>query len=281
MNVWIIDHNSGTTLLYNPHIDLLIDEDLVSGLLTALNKFTIVEFKQGIESVDMGGLRWVYSLDEEFNILFVAASGKDVNARILKAQLDIVRDNFIQEHVKDRENWRKGGNVEQFQGFTHVIDHLISQWNAAEEIIPIANFMNLVAVFQQILSICWNLIETQLPLSKRRRIRARIERMFENYHNNDYVKKHSELKKVTLSTVSGINIADVDPMKCNPHVIGKQFANLVKRVIGIIKLEMGEELSTIFFLKGGLYDYVVKNYQLLKELNLDGFLVRLLLQSKG
>ena len=60
MNIWILDSNSGITLLYKPYMDLPVNEDLVSGLLTALNQLSIVEFRgQGIESIDMGGLRWV------------------------------------------------------------------------------------------------------------------------------------------------------------------------------------------------------------------------------
>ena len=52
-----MESDSGITLVYKPYMDFPVNEDLVSGLLTALNQFTIVEFKQGIESIEMGGLR--------------------------------------------------------------------------------------------------------------------------------------------------------------------------------------------------------------------------------
>jgi len=64
MNVWILDSESGITLLYKPYMDLALDEDLISGLLAALNQFTTYEFQQGIESIEMGGLRWSYLEDK-------------------------------------------------------------------------------------------------------------------------------------------------------------------------------------------------------------------------
>ncbi len=66
MNVWILDSESGITLLYKPYMDLALDEDLISGLLAALNQFTTYEFQQGIESIEMGGLRWSYLEDKEY-----------------------------------------------------------------------------------------------------------------------------------------------------------------------------------------------------------------------
>ena len=77
MNIWILDSESGITLLYKPYMDLPLDEDLVSSLLAALNQFTVFEFHKGIESIDMGGLRWVYLEDREANLLFVAAGEKE------------------------------------------------------------------------------------------------------------------------------------------------------------------------------------------------------------
>ena len=59
MNIWILDSESGITLLYKPYMDLSLDEDLISGLLAALNQFTTYELKTGIESIEMGGLRWL------------------------------------------------------------------------------------------------------------------------------------------------------------------------------------------------------------------------------
>ena len=83
-----------------------VNEDLVSGLLTALNQFTIVEFKQGIESIEMGGLRWVYIQDKDTNLLFIGADSKQVSAEILRARLDVIRHTFIDQYANDKNRWK-------------------------------------------------------------------------------------------------------------------------------------------------------------------------------
>ena len=102
MNIWIVDSRSGCTLLYKAFMDLLIDEDLVSGLLTALNQLTQVEFRgKGIESIDMGGLRWVYVEDKDKNLLFIAAADKDEKAEMLRARLNVIKQSFYQMFLND------------------------------------------------------------------------------------------------------------------------------------------------------------------------------------
>ncbi|MCK4370817.1 MAG: hypothetical protein KAW03_07100, partial [Candidatus Lokiarchaeota archaeon] len=105
MNIWVMESDSGITLVYKPYMDFPINEDLVSGLLTALNQFTIVEFKQGIESIEMGGLRWVYISDKDTNLLFIAADSKDVTAETLRARLDVIRYTFIQQYAHKGNRW--------------------------------------------------------------------------------------------------------------------------------------------------------------------------------
>ena len=152
MNIWILDSDSGVTLLYKSFMDLLVNEDLVSGLLTALNQFTIMEFKQGLESIDMGGLRWVYIMDKEDNLLFVAAGPKDVNAEILRARLNVIRQAFVQEYFSEKEKIKKkwNGNVETYLPFKKIIDQFYSDWLAAETISTIAEFYDILGIFQQI-----------------------------------------------------------------------------------------------------------------------------------
>ncbi|MCK4287145.1 MAG: hypothetical protein KAX18_13130, partial [Candidatus Lokiarchaeota archaeon] len=85
INIWVLESDSGITLVYKAYMEFPVNEDLVSGLLTALNQFTIVEFKQGIESIEMGGLRWVYIHDKETNLLFIGADSKEVKTDMLRA----------------------------------------------------------------------------------------------------------------------------------------------------------------------------------------------------
>lgn len=106
MNVWVLDSESGITLLYKSYLDLSLDEDLISGLLAALNQFTVFELHEGIESIEMGGLRWVYLDEKDLNLLFIGASEKIVNSDMLKARLNVIKQAFIQQYIPDREEWK-------------------------------------------------------------------------------------------------------------------------------------------------------------------------------
>ena len=82
-HIWMIEKNSGTTLFYRNYADIKIDPDLVSGLLLALNNFSEVEMRQnGIESINMGGLKWCYVHNPTFDILLISADSKIAKLRI-------------------------------------------------------------------------------------------------------------------------------------------------------------------------------------------------------
>jgi len=132
MNIWVLDSESGITLLYKAYMDLPIDEDLISGLLAALNQFTTYELKEGIESIEMGGLRWSYLEEKDANLLFVATSEKNISSNMLKARLNIIKHSFIEQFVSDnRDEWKSlwKGNTEHFSPFKDTIDEYYSQNN--------------------------------------------------------------------------------------------------------------------------------------------------------
>ncbi|MFX0043925.1 MAG: hypothetical protein ACFE8L_13515 [Candidatus Hodarchaeota archaeon] len=279
MNIWIMESDSGITLLYKPYMDFSVNEDLVSGLLTALNQFTIVEFKQGIDSIEMGGLRWVYIQDKEANLLFIAADTKDVNADMLRARLDVIHNTFIAQYMNDKAHWlnRWNGNVEIYRPFEKVIDEFYTQWRQAEHITTVAEFFDILGIFQQILNLIINVIESHLYEEKKENIYNRIEEMFEHYSSHDYVKNNPELSKITFNKESGINIININPTNCDMFVVEKQIINLIRRIVDIIKNEEGFYSSLKYFIDENIFDYLISNFSLLNELNLFTFLLQLFL----
>ena len=279
MNIWILDSESGITLLYKSYLSLPLDEDLVSGLLAALNQFTVFEFQEGIESIDMGGLRWVYLEDKELNLLFVAASDKSVSSNILKARLNIIKQTFTAEFASDKEEWKAlwKGNTDHFNPFKKTIEEYYSQWLTAENISTIAEFYDILGVFQQILNLLINLIEAHMIQSKKERIYLRIENMFENYLSHEYVQHHPELSKFSFNPTTGINIINIDPTNCDMLVVEKQIINLIRRIVELIKIEEGYQKSLIYFIEENVFEYLISNMSLLSELNLFKFLLRLFL----
>ena len=175
-----MESDSGITLVYKPYMDFPVNEDLVSGLLTALNQFTIVEFKQGIDSIEMGGLRWVYIQDKETNLLFIAADSKEVSGETLRSRLDVIRHTFIQQYANEKNRWgsKWAGSVELYKPFENTIDEYYTQWKQAERITTVAEFFDMLGIFQQILNLIINVIEGHYSEKKKQKIYKKIEKMF-------------------------------------------------------------------------------------------------------
>ena len=280
MNIWVLDSESGITLLYKPYMDLSLDEDLISGLLAALNQFTTYELKTGIESIEMGGLRWSYLEDKDSNLLFVATCEKDISSNMLKARLNVIKQTFLDQYVsKDLENWKNlwKGNTELFSPFKDVIDEYYSQWLTAENISTIAEYFDILGVFQQILNLLINVIEGHFTSEKKDKIQQQIETMFANYLNHQYVQNNPELSKISFNRVSGINIINIDPTNCDMLVVEKQIINLIRRITEMIKSEEGYYVTLHYFIEENIFEYLISNISLLKELNLFKFLLQLFL----
>ena len=280
MNIWVLDSESGITLLYKAYMDLPIDEDLISGLLSALNQFTTYELKEGIESIEMGGLRWSYLEEKDANLLFVATSEKNISSNMLKARLNIIMQSFLERYVsKNRDEWKSlwKGNTEHFSSFKDTIDEYYSQWLTAENISTIAEYFDILGVFQQILNLIINVIEGHFTPEKKEIIYDQIEKMFTNYLHHAYVQNNPELSKVTFNRVSGINIINIDPTNCDMLVVEKQIINLINRLVSKIKIEEGYYVTLHYFIEENIFEYLISNITLLNELNLFKFLLQLFL----
>lgn len=276
-----MESDSGITLVYKPYMDFPINEDLVSGLLTALNQFTIVEFKQGIESIEMGGLRWVYISDKDTNLLFIAADSKDVTAETLRARLDVIRYTFIQQYAHKGNRWgtKWAGNVEIYKPFENVIDEYYTQWKQAERITTVAEFFDILGIYQQILNLVSNVIEGHLSEERKEIIYVKIEQMFKHYSDLEIVKKNPELSKITFERRVGFNIINIDPMNCDMFIVEKQILGLIRRIVEILKEEEGYFPSLKYFVKENIFDYLMSNFNLLNDLNLFTFLLQLFLMK--
>ena len=282
MNIWIVDSTTGIKLLFSSHINFTFDEDLVSGLLAALNQFIITQFKEPIESIEMSGLKWVYLFDNESNILFVAADTKDINAEIIRARLDFLKQLFFKEYIKDKVNWRNKwvGNTSFFIPFRDKIEKYYLQWKQAEKIDDIADFYNYLGIFQQIFNFIMKLIEKHISNEEKENLYNHIKEKFDSLFNNEYIAREPESSKITFSRGSGFNIIDINPSNCNILIIKRQINELFKLVIDIIKIKIGQLLSLDLFIKENLLNYIFNNLVLLKKLNLDVFVLKILLSKR-
>jgi hypothetical protein len=274
-----MESDSGITLVYKPYMDFPVNEDLVSGLLTALNQFTIVEFKQGIDSIEMGGLRWAYIQDKETNLLFIGADSKEVSGDTLRSRLDVIRHTFIQQYAHEKNRWgsKWAGNVEIYKPFENVIDEYYTQWKQAERITTVAEFFDMLGIFQQILNLVINVIEGHLSKKRKNKIYKKIEKLFQNYSQLDIVKKNPELSSITFQRKAGINVININPMNCDMLIVEKQIISLIKRTVEFLKDEEGYLPSLKLFIEENIFDYLISNFSLLNDLNLFIFLIQLFL----
>ncbi len=181
MNIWILDSSKGITILNNNfNQNMTINSEMASGLLSALNQFILVEFNSPIESIDMGGYRWIYMSEPDYNLLFVAADSKEMSAEALRGRLGIIKQGFLKRYASNAEAWKKNwyGDINLFQPFNNLIEDYYSQWIQTDVIATSAEFFDILGIFQQILNLIKKIIDKHTSDEKKKKIYNELERMF-------------------------------------------------------------------------------------------------------
>nr|MDO8108753.1 hypothetical protein [Candidatus Sigynarchaeota archaeon] len=114
---------SGGLLMYSRQYgEKKIDQDLISGFLTALASFS-TEVKGGkIESLVMQDIRFIYSLGEH-ELLFVFCCDKDDLEEEVQGRIEKVKAEFHRMFADQIQHWN--GNVTIFRPFDQIVDELI------------------------------------------------------------------------------------------------------------------------------------------------------------
>ncbi len=280
MNLWILDSFAGVKILYKSKLRLNLDEDLVSGLLSAFNQFTVAEFKdKGIESIEMGGFRWVYLSDPEHKLLFVAADAKNVSTEEIRAKLNIIKQEFIKEYkeIWEKRNRRWDGDMNVFKPFLEVIENYFYDWEEAEIVSTLANFFDLLGVFQIILNMVHQIVKNKISGGIQDYIYQLIEDIFIKFKTQQDIKDDLEVKKLNYSRESGFTIVDINPSNCDPIIVKEGLIKIIIDIVNVIKESIGKDSTFKHFRKGKIFNYIFDNMELLKGLNLDTFFLKLFL----
>jgi len=190
MNIWILDNPRGVNLVFKSIFGTVIDKDLTSGLLTAFNQFTVAQFSQPIESIEMGGLRWIYINVPEYKLLFIASDSMSIDARILKARLNTIKNKFIAEYSYLWKNRGKSWdvNIDLFHPFGDVIEEYYFQWEEAELMMSLSEFYNLLGILQQIANLLKRTIEKHVQDHHKGVIYSRIEELIKEFYERPEIK---------------------------------------------------------------------------------------------
>ena len=176
----------------------------------------------------------------------IEADSKDVTAETLRARLDVIRYTFIQQYAHKGNRWgtKWAGNVEIYKPFENVIDEYYTQWKQAERITTVAEFFDILGIYQQILNLVINVIEGDLSEEKREIIYLKIEQMFKHYSDLEIVKKNPELSKITFERKKWTNNEDKFILS---HSIDKSIEELrrTKKSITIRLWRLKNDESTV------------------------------------
>ena len=114
---------TGGLLMYSRQYgDKKIDQDLISGFLTALASFS-TEIKGGaIESLVMQDIRFIYSSGRG-DLLFVFCCDKDDMQEEVQDRIENVKNEFQKMFSDQLEKW--SGNITIFQPFNEIVDEII------------------------------------------------------------------------------------------------------------------------------------------------------------
>lgn len=279
MILWILNSDSGIKLLYKSFLKTDADEDIVSGFLTAFHHFSMEEFHQSLDSIEMGGLRWIYILEPKFKLLFVAAGIKSTKTAILMGRLNVIKEAFIKEFepvwIKKKHSWN--GNMNVYLPFLKVIEDYYGQWEEVESINQVADFFDILGVFQQIFIILRNILEKRMYNKSTNIVLQKIEKVFKQFREQEKFKNQPELENITFSKESWFNIVDISLLKSEKDIVIKFLKSILTEVVKTLKEVKGKDLCLKYFSEERVYTYIFNNMDLLKDLKLDMFLLELFL----
>ncbi len=279
MNIWVLDSESGTKLLYKSFLKTSADEDIVSGFLTAFHHFSMIEFQESLDSIEMGGLRWVYILEENYKLLFVAADTRHTKTEFILARLNVIKNAFIKQFdsvwKKKGHNW--DGDINIFLPFLNEIEDYHDQWEEVEDLAQTADFFDILGIFQKILIMLRNVVDNKMYSKSKTSILNKIEEMYNTFITQKDFKNTPGLKNITFSKESWFNLIDINLIKSDKDLVIKNLKSFISGIVNIFKEIKGKNVCFKYFSEENIYAYIFNNMKLLKDLKLDLFLLEMFL----
>lgn len=213
-HIWIIDKASSTPLFYHSYSDLGIDPILASTLLSAFDKFSEVELAQGygVSYIEMGGFRWVYQSTTDVNLLLIAAGDPEENPEIMRSQLDIILDLFLEKFPALIQQARMGLiNVDQFKTFNPLLNDLQDQWNQASIFSESAIVFDLLGIFQQLLNEIHHIIFFYFKGPFLEKVLDELQSYWENFKNSPDVSQNPAMGQMKFDKHDGWTVININP----------------------------------------------------------------------
>lgn len=280
-HIWIIDDLSSTAVFYKNYAAMDIDQDLVSGLLSALHNFSEVELKhQGIESIQMSGLSWTYLDSKEYSLLLIGADEKGTDPKTMKFRLEKILDAFIQRFDLTPERWKEiwNGNVTKYADFYETTDEYITQWRQAEKVMSAANSLDLMGVAQQILNLFTNIIKNAFTSKKEKELHFQILKALTRLLKLPDYQKDLEIQKISFDSEFEWNIITLNPVEVDFTLL----EHILLRLINEIKTIFLKYFNIPLYyeqMSQEIFPYLVSSWSLLRKLDIDKKMVSIFLST--
>jgi hypothetical protein len=280
-HIWIIDDLSSTAVFYKNYAAMDIDQDLVSGLLSALHNFSEVELKhQGIESIQMSGLSWTYLDSKEYSLLLIGADDKGTDPKTMKFRLEKILDAFIQRFDLTPEKWKEvwNGNVTKYADFYGITDEYIAQWRQAEKVMSAANSLDLMGVAQQILNLFTNIIKNAFTSKKEKELHFQILKALTRLLKLPDYQKDPEIQKISFDSEFEWNIITLNPVAVDFTLLEQILLRLINEIKGIFLKYFN---TPLYYeqMSQEIFPYLVSSWSLLRKLDIDKKMVSIFLST--
>ncbi|UYP45846.1 hypothetical protein NEF87_002131 [Candidatus Lokiarchaeum ossiferum] len=293
--LWIIEKQTSKLIFYHHcNKDLQLDGVLISGLLSALNHFSEFELEeQGIENIDMGGLRWVYSYSLPCNLMVVGAGPKTGNAKLMLSRLDVIKRMFIKTYQITPDFWKSwSSNINPFKNFVDVLDLLKAQWIQANQMMDLGDIFDILGIFQQIFIIFIRIIKTQFSQKSYSQILIKLSHYsleLNNWLHSQDDQIYLQISELYLPKISiEENSIQFDKMKAtnifSKDLVGLDQENLIlvfKNVFEIYKNVISDRLGRLAWLdifNREIKPYLFSQWSYLSQFNLVQSFLELFLQ---
>ncbi|MFX1521010.1 MAG: hypothetical protein ACFFCD_13925 [Promethearchaeota archaeon] len=276
-NVWIVEKKSGLLLFHEKLGSIETEEDLLSGFLSAIFSFAETEIgASGIESIEMGDYTMVYCVSH--GLLFVMAADKKDSWSNLRAQIDLIRDSFLEEFPEIKKDWKHffsnwRGNRDLFQRFHTPLKDLVNTWVEVEATTSVAEKMDILEVYQQVFS---RTSKITFPLFRESAIKKILEnRLKETLKAHQSALNVEQLSAIYNSKETFLNVLSVNVF--NPELtistLKATLRDLCKTTLDTLKEYMGEKLFGEEF-RTHVLPYVKQDYDRIREFDLDKFFIK-------
>ncbi len=271
---WIL-RSSGQPL-YHKSFGFEIDEHLFSGFLSAMMSFAKSEVgaEKGIESMEMGDIRFVY-LTSPFGLLFVIAGDKKYEVALYNKYLNDLKNFFIGNMEEEIwkfffQNWKKGDLDFYYKRLDKDINKLTTKWEI-ELISEMSNKEHLLKIYEDLINtISVAYLDVFGRLMPKEEIIKPIQDIIQRI-----TKGNNELAKIEISERGILNYGDIDAEKMDIVTLSTALENIFWAITDFAKEQVGEKPVNLLLKK--CVPIIYKNKGLIRDLNLQDLVIKLLI----